>query len=320
MMGTVDNRGYYSRINVTDKVGIIQALIKDMKAKTVCDYGCNTGLMSKGMGLEVNAYDLLEGIPSQPLIGWHYHFEDVTKLKHFKKCDVVLFLSLFHHLLAVDKTKAYELFYKLLLSCKYLIFDCGNLSEPGSAWTTWYQYQKTLFGNEKELMDSFGVPYMVYGNWKICGGQRTIVVFKSEDLKFRVLEKLQRFYVDNIMRLVKYGSMRKVELGVMFHKLMLPNGTTLFAKLRSAEYKGREAKELQNIEKVYNFNQLPFNLIDYYGFSEEYGTLFKWMDFEKVARATAIPQIQTFFESNFGLIDCDVMFCKDKKFVFDFER
>ena len=314
---TVDNLGYYNRIDAAGKRDMIHALLKDMELKQVCDYGCNTGLMSKGQGLDVDAYDMIEGVKEEK--GWRYHLEDITKLRYFKKCDAVLFLSLFHHLLAADKTKAYELFYRLLLSCKYLIFDCGNLSEPGSAWTSWSKFQKTQFKNEKELLDSFGVPYVKHRSWNICGGQRTIVVFKSEDLKFKVVERFRRPLEDYTMQLIKYGATDiRAEPSIQFYKLELPNGTTLFSKLRST--KDREAAELQNIEKVYTAKKFPTKLIVYYGFSEKYGIMFKWTEFDRINRVSSNPPIQKFMEDNFELEDCDFMYFKDKTYMFDFER
>ena len=129
---------------------------------SLLDVGCNNAICSYKIQKELNKDVLGIDFSDDLELPDDYNFikEDISNSCAVREADVILFLSLYHHMLGCyGLDKADGIFFKLLLSCNELIFDTGNLSETGYSGTPWYKVLEKHFDNEKDLLDHFGVPY-----------------------------------------------------------------------------------------------------------------------------------------------------------------
>lgn len=241
-MKTTDNLSYYQR-HTPIKHEFIKDFVKNKleEINIIYDVGCNNGDISyplqKKYGLDVYGIDLSDDLK----IPKDYNFNkvDIVKDNNVFFNDCTLFLSLYHHILgAYGLEVADDIFYKLLLRTKYLIFDSGNLSEIKRKDTYWYKKQKNIFNNEKELLDHFGIKYKILGHWNVGGGNRSVVMFHSDDLnnKFHIMKTYKRLIgsvnqsyglidVDNV------NTIKKSDLhDNLYYKLFHNNKTFFFKK------------------------------------------------------------------------------------------
>lgn len=302
-MHTTDNHTYYKRYPPIKKEGIKQYVKSLNDINVVYDVGCNNGDISyclqKELDIKVLGVDL-----SKSLI----HPDDYV----FKKLDIVnnefvyhndltLFLSLYHHLLreyGLDIVD--DIFLKLLLRTKYLIFDVG--------FTDFFQ-------EEKKLLDHFNLKYVKIGEWHGRRGLRSIVVFDKKELEksfiVKGIYKRKRNKFSKNSGLFDINSQEKnLADGVLFYKLEY-NGKMFFAKKR--KNKNREKLEMKNITKVYNILDNK-QLIKYYGCSEKYGLIFEWLDDFEFVRKDILKT------NNIVLNDVEIINIKGIEKIIDFDR
>jgi len=277
---TVDDNSYYRRHKPV-KVGFVEDFFKNnQEIKTVLDAGCNNGdisyVLQKKYGKQVLGIDLADNLKSPK----DYEFQkvDIVNDSFCNFNDSTLFFSLYHHLFgAYGMEVADDVFMKLLMRTKYLIFDTGNPSEINRSNYGWNIEIKKHFKTEEELLNHFGIPYMVIGKWNVGGGIRTMVVFQSKDMDtcFRVVNKFQRKKVGgHDTKLYEVNSTNGLTGALSFWKLEY-NGRYYFGKMR--HNKELETQELKNIIRVYNEVDKSL-LIKFYGYSLTYGLLYEWVD------------------------------------------
>lgn len=185
-IGAFDGK-YQSYID-ENKKSIVEKFVLKVKPKLLIDVGCNRGELSYGFikyGINVLGIDISSR--EELMLPNDYNFIqlDIVKDDLPFPADVILFLSVYHHIFYnYGKEKADEVFYKLLRKSKYLIFDTGHAEESGIYRQSWIKEVKKYFKTEKELLDHFGVPYEILGKWKTTqGDNRTIVVFTNKELE-----------------------------------------------------------------------------------------------------------------------------------------
>jgi glycosyltransferase involved in cell wall biosynthesis len=170
------------------KKELITRFVLDLRPKSVVDIGCNRGEFSYHLakhGIEVLGVDIS---PREKLnLPPDYNFIqlDVVKEDLPRKADVILFLSVYHHIFYnYGKDKADEVFYKLFRNCRFLVFDSGHPEEVGLYRQGWISEMRKYFKTEKELLDHFGLNYSILGSWCTPQGvRRTVVVFENRNFK-----------------------------------------------------------------------------------------------------------------------------------------
>jgi hypothetical protein len=286
---TTDNKNYHQKFG-TEKTNIIKDYVSKLSdVKKVYDVGCNNGKVSYPLQIELNL-DVLGTDLSNDLEcpkDYNIIYQNIAESNHVYFNDLTLFLSLYHHILgAYDLKTADEVFIKLFLRTKYLIFDTGNLSEINRNNQYWYDAQKKYFKNEDELLKHFNLPYDVIGSWKYGGGIRKVVVFKNENTCFNIIEnfislkgsKNQEYGLkksNDVFEEIKHGENVKP---IIYSKLKW-NDKVFFSKKRIEGYEGFELenKEIKNIEIIYNnFNQKK--LLNFYGYNKNYGLIYEWIE------------------------------------------
>lgn len=321
-MKTTDNKTYYSRHKPL-KFKFIDKFISEKLSdiKSVYDVGCNNGEMSYPLQskykINVKGIDLSRDlkIPED----YDFNVVDIVKDNSIYLNDCTIFLSLYHHILGAYGLKvADDVFYKLLLRTKYLIFDTGNLSEKNRSNTYWYKEQSKHFKNEIELFDHFNIEYDIIGNWGVAGGSRSVVVFYSNSFNENVIEK-------NKFRRLK-GSLNQhhglvnlknenvddkmINKSDCFYQLEINNKQFFSKKHQSSDV---EKSEINNIVQVYN-DLDEKKLIKFYGFSKKYGIIYEWLDNFKYENKVKLKL------NNKTLNDVDVIVVDGIKKYIDFER
>lgn len=176
---------YHSAEPINIKKELITNFILSVKPKTLIDIGCNRGELSypfKKQNINVIGIDIS---PKERLsVPEDYNFiqMNVVESELPMEADVILFLSVYHHIFYnYGKDVADKTFFKLFKKTKYLIFDSGHPEEKGIYRQAWINKLKKFFKNEKELLDHFGIPYKILGNWRTSQeSYRTLVVFENK--------------------------------------------------------------------------------------------------------------------------------------------
>jgi hypothetical protein len=322
MNNTTDNSTYYTR-NKSDKGILVYDFIKDKdNTEFIYDVGCNNGNISYPLQTKLNKRVMGIDLSTDLIHPQDYNFErkDIVKSNDIVYNDCTLFLSVYHHLLGSYNIEiANDVFLKLLLRTKYLIFDTGNISEASGKHHNWYKVQKNIFSSERELINHFNLPYTTLGSWKCGGGTRSVVSFSSNDFDTSV-ETIQEYrrmngskhQIYGLINLEKCKNTKEICNSFVFKKLKW-NNKILFSKKRPNNLK-LEKTEYENIIKVYN-NLDASNLIKFYGYSEKFGLIFEWLDDFKYMGKTKLDI------NGHILKDVDVIQLKDgtKKYI-DFER
>lgn len=320
-MKTTDNSTYHKRTPLY-KRDYIKKFVKNNKdINFIFDVGCNNGMISYPLQTELNKKVLGVDLSNDLDVPKDYEFKNmnVEKSNEIIYNDCTLFLSLYHHILGNSGLKkADDVFYKLLLRTKYLIFDTGNLSEIRRNKTYWYNEQKIHFNNEKELLDHFRIEYNKIGKWDVANGKRTVVVFNNDsfDNSVNVVNEYRRMIGSNnskygLTLLDKISNEYDFFMDISFYELEL-NGKRFFAKKRYNDDE-REKKEIENIVFAYEHMNSD-ELINFYGYSEKYGLIFEWHDNIKyVEKQTKIINGKEFN-------DIDVLEIDGVKKYTDFER
>ena len=302
------------------KVDIVRSFVESAPdINFIYDVGCNNGNMSyplqRDLGKRVVGLDLSSRLNTPK----DYHFVEGSILtsRDVVFNDCTFFLSLYHHILGAHGLQvADNVFYKLLLRTKYLVFDSGNLSESKRRGKYWQAGQKGLFPTEKDLLDHFGLAYRVIGEWGAGGGKRSVVVFtnNSFDQSVAVVQKYKRKYGIRFAKsgLFDYDEVIKREhQGAVYHKLGLGE-FVFFAKKHRDEQ--RNLNEKRNI--VFAYKQIDSGeLIDFFGWSDKYGLIFEWCDDIKWVRRSP-----TFAVGGIALKDVDVVDVNGQRKLIDFER
>jgi hypothetical protein len=322
MSNTTDNSTYYIR-NKSDKEILVYDFIKNKdNIEFIYDVGCNNGNISYPLQTRLNKRVLGVDLSADLIHPADYDFKikDIVSSNDIIHNDCTLFFSLYHHLLGsygIETTN--DVFLKLLLRTKYLIFDTGNVSEISRQSHNWYKIQKNIFPSESSLMNHFGLPYTVLGNWKCGGGTRSVVVFSSNDFdtSVDVIQEYRRLngtarQKTGLIDLENCKNVKQINNLFVFKKLKW-NDKILFSKKRPNNVE-LERKEYENIIKVYNELDAS-NLIKFYGYSEKFGLIFEWLDDFKYIGKTKVTV------GDIKLKDVDIIELKDgtKKYI-DFER
>jgi len=168
------------------KKEIVEKFVLSVKPRTLIDIGCNRDELSyhflkRGvdvLGVDISPREKLNLPPDYKFLQL-----DVAKQELPQTADVILFLSVYHHILYnYGKDKADEVFHRLLKQCRFLVFDSGHPEESGLYRQGWIKEMKKYFKTEKELLDHFGLNYSVLGRWRTTqGSERTIVVFENKN-------------------------------------------------------------------------------------------------------------------------------------------
>ena len=356
---TTDNKTYYARTGLK-KFDAIFDYLKNKNFDSLLDVGCNNAICSYKIQKELNKDVLGIDFSDDLELPDDYNFikEDIFNSCAVREADVILFLSLYHHMLGCyGLNKADDIFFKLLLSCNELIFDTGNLSEIGYSDTPWYKVLAKHFNNEKDLLDHFGVPYKKITSWSSSSGrgERNVVVFKKED--FDKSLKVENVFKRKICGFGDLGKHYPLELvdhlkqddgfkrflqkntlppprtqgetfeGALYFKLGIA-GKSFFSKKRIKEKNNNitEKKEYRTTKTVYNLAQkdeilaeLKSQLITFYGFSETYGLIFEWLENFEYTCSTNI-RIDSRYDEVIELKDVDAVIHNGKVKIFDFER
>lgn len=293
-MNTVDDRSYYRRTG-SGKAAFVEAFVAAQDdINLIYDVGCNNGNMSYPLQHKYNKAVLGVDLSGKLGLPSDYNFKqmDIVEDNSVFMNDCTLFLSLYHHILGWHGLGvADDIFYQLLMRTKYLVFDTGNVSEKKRRKYQWHPAQQKIFSTEKELLDHFGLPYEEIGEWKIGGGSRKIVVFRSADLTADVEGPMYRLYGSprQCVGLVDENFSKHVWKHTVFHKLIIGNKVMFAKKHLDGVYtyrngkelilngKERNQKELDNIIFVYNSLD-KHKLIKFYGYSDKYGLLYEWLD------------------------------------------
>jgi hypothetical protein len=321
-MKTTDNFSYYKR-HQPIKVKFIEDFIKNKTdINNIFDVGCNNGDISYFFQKKYNKNVLGVDLSKNLELPDDYDFKNIDivndNLTYFN--DVTFFLSLYHHLLGAYSLEiADSVFYKLLFRTKYLIFDCGNLSEKNRTNTYWYKKQKEYFNNEKELFDHFNIKYDILDSWNTGGGSRSVVVFYSSDLnnKLNIINEYKRYIgskkqVYGLINICDINSTNNEDIfhENIFYKLEF-NGKYFFSKKHfSCE---KEKNELNNIIDVYNTIDKN-KLINFYGHIKKYGFVYEWLDNIKYNRKWKL------ILNDKILNDVDIITVNNKEKIIDFER
>ena len=279
---TTDDKTYYNR-ETPIKMKFIEDFVKQKDdINIVYDIGCNNGDISynlqKNYDKKVFGIDLSDEL--NPPSDYNFRRIDIVNDNGILMNDCTLFLSLYHHILGNNGIDvADDLFYKLLLRTKYLIFDCGNLSEKDRSDTYWYKKQEEYFKDEKELLDHFHIKYDIIGIWHAGGGKRTVVVFYSDDFddKCEVINSYKRkigthYQQEGLFDVNKCYEDQEFFEKTIFKKL---NNKTFFSKKHLTDDYHKD--ELENIIEIYNIIN-PIKLIKFYGVSKEYGYIYEWLN------------------------------------------
>lgn len=318
---TTDNSTYYKRTTLYKKNYIKDFVDNKKEINFIFDVGCNNGMISYPLQTELNkkvyGVDLSENL-NVP-IDYNFDKMDIENSNEIIYNDCTLFLSLYHHILGNSGIKkADDVFYKLLLRTKYLIFDTGNLSEIRRMGTYWYKEQIKHFKNEQQLFDHFKIKYNKIGSWDVAQGKRNVIVFtkKSFDDSVIIINEYKRMIGSKnskygLTLLDKITDKSNFFMDISFYELEL-NGKRFFAKKRFNNKK-REIKEIDNIVFAYN-HMNPDELIKFYGYSEKYGLIFEWIDNIKyIKKETKIINDRKY-------TDMDVLEIDGVKKYTDFER
>jgi len=304
---TADDYTYYSRgpgEKLLKQGQIYNFIVSQTDITSIYDVGCNNGLMSKGfLG---KGYDVLGIDASQNLsIPQNYPFKnvDVTQQDFVHCADVTLFLSVYHHLLySVGRSFASTLFYSLLLRSNYLIFDSGNPSEAYRQDHTWMKEMKKYVSTEKELLESFGLPYEVIGLWPTGGGSRSLAVYRRQMFDEHV-KKVNQFKLLLASKGEEYGLIEldndhvtSIKMGdityafdpdTTYYKLQLGSSFFLAQKNKGSIDKASLISRL-NTRSVNN------NTLAFIGFSDRYGIIYEWRDGYEVSVKTIQETNSTF--------------------------
>lgn len=164
------------------KKKIVTDFILKLMPRKVVDVGCNKGEMSYHLikhGIEVIGIDISPKEALNPPDDYPFIQMNVAEQEIPFTADVIIFLSVYHHLVYnYGLEKADEVFFKLLSKTKYLLFDSGHPQETGIYRQSWVNELRKHFSSERELLDHFSIPYEILGKWKTNqGDERTIVVF-----------------------------------------------------------------------------------------------------------------------------------------------
>ena len=317
-MNTVDNASYYRR-TPTGKEALVRSFVESRDdIDFIFDVGCNNGLMSyqlqRDLGKRVYGVDLSTKL--SPPADYHFDNVDIVKSNDVVLNDCTLFLSLYHHVLGWHGLEvADDLFYRLLLRTKYLVFDSGNLTESRRRKYMWHPAQKKHFSNEADLLSHFGVPYEVLGMWSVGGGVRTVVVFERDGFDGAV-ELVQRYKRKNGTRYIPEGLFDHDAVipkecdWISFFKLRL--GDRLFFAKKHHDDRLNHT-ELSNIVHVYKYVD-PGRLLKFYGYSEKYGLIYEWVD-KMVYKGHVKPVI-----GGKKFTDIDVFDVGGREVWIDFER
>lgn len=311
---TVDSSSYYSRHKPTKQLCIKDFVSKKSDINIIYDVGCNGGEISIPLleiGKKVLGIDLATDLKFPD--GFEFKKMDIVNDEYIHFNDCTLFLSLYHHIFGKYGMEiADELFMKLLLRSKYLIFDTGNLSEKQRLHLPWMEEQKTHFKTEKDLLDHFNIPYEQIGDWSCGGGKRSVVVFSNENIPFKVVNEYRRKLIGGKdTKLYEINETSGLYDGVKFTKLE-HNGKIYFGKDR---VNGNEI-ELNNITKIYNDNKINTdNLIDFMGQSNKYGLIFEWINITKTIQSNV-----EFIFDDMTLKDVQKVEVDGKIKYIDFER
>lgn len=177
---------YQDTLDPTKKK-LVYEFITKVKANKVIDIGCNRGELSYNLtrlGIEVLGVDISPreklGLPDD----YRFLQLDIAQQELEETADVILFLSLYHHLFYnYGLEKADAVFFNLYSKCRYLVFDSGHPEEKGIFRQAWINKMREFFKTERELLDHFQLPYSVLGRWRTSqGSYRTIVVFENQEL------------------------------------------------------------------------------------------------------------------------------------------
>lgn len=320
---TTDDSSYYNRHKPV-KAEFVEKWFtdnSDLNLSTIYDVGCNNGDISYPLQIKFNVDVMGVDLSDNLTLPKDYKFKrlDVVNEEYVNYPDVTLFFSLYHHILgSYGLETADEVFLKLLLRTKYLIFDTGNASETNRMSHNWYR--KSPFKSEKELLDHFRLPYKVIGKWSCGGGNRSVVVFNKDDFDIIVEEKQKykrKKLVEDDIRLfeniVLYQISDDLTDIVLFYKLKFLN-KAIFAKKRCEDDIGIEKQELENIKTVYN-NVSKNRLIKYYGYSKKYGLIYEWVNDIKFIR----KKIELNFD-DMNLVDVEEIEVQGERKYIDFER
>ncbi len=166
-----------------EKKKIIEQFVLSVKPKTIVDIGCNRGELSYGFknyGMRVIGIDISSKKDLQVPEDYEFIQMNIAESDLPIEADVILFLSVYHHLVFnYDLKKADDVFFKLLSKTFYLVFDSGHPEEKGIYRQGWISKLRQYFSTEKELLEHFKVPYQTLGRWRTSQGDyRTIVAFK----------------------------------------------------------------------------------------------------------------------------------------------
>lgn len=166
------------------KKKIVTDFILKVKPRKIIDIGCNKGELSydfmkygiEVLGIDISSRESLNLPSDYPFVQMNIAEQDFPF-----NADVILFLSVYHHLVYnYGLKRADEIFFRLLSKAKYLIFDSGHPQERGIYRQNWINELRKYFSSEKELLDHFSIPYETLGKWKTPqGDERTIVVFTN---------------------------------------------------------------------------------------------------------------------------------------------
>lgn len=281
---SVDNSSYYSRVGL-GKVGVVLDFVRGLGGvSSVLDVGCNNGLISHALGVELGVsvlgIDLSDGL-SVP-VGYNFVRDNVVTRGVVDSADVVLFLSLYHHILFLYGVEvADKLFFRLLSRCEVLLFDCGNVSEVRHSSFDWFKVQGGLFGSERELLEHFGLPFEVVGEWRTGGGVRSVVAFRRSDLigSLEVVDVFRRLNTKREENPVLFREGGVVPAGVVFEDAVFYrlrwNGFDFFGKFRGDV--GLLGREFGNVCGVYGEVD-GGSLIPFYGLLGEFGLVFDWVE------------------------------------------
>ena len=324
---TTDNYTYHNSLSPVKK-NIIDNFIlsNDTEIKSLLDIGCNSGKLSSKytktkdvLGIDLTPKNELNLPPD-----YNYENIDIATVKYSKKkYDLILFLSVYHHLLGkYGINKADRIFYRILTQSKYLLFDVGNTSEINRKDYPWFIQQSKIFNNEKELLDHFGVPYQILGRWDVAGGNRTIVLFKREDFykSLQIVETYRRYNSGNkqYLGLIKESSIKNysdIYMYRRFYKLKL-GFCYFFAKEYDLSFKDGEKfknSELKNLLLVYDNldnNKLLFN----FGVKNNNTLIFEWIDNLKYVKSIQLNNLPHLKDVNVTTDEYN------KEYYIDFER
>ena len=330
-MNTVDDKSYYRRTGSGKAAFIDKFISKHEDVNLIYDVGCNNGNMSYPLQHKYNKTVVGVDLSKKLSLPSDYNFKqlDIVEDNSVFFNDCTFFLSLYHHVLGWHGLEvADDLFYRLLMQSKYLVFDTGNVSEKKRRKYQWHPAQEKEFSSEKELLDHFGLPYEEIGEWQIGGGSRKMVVFRSKHFDYSVSAQgsLYRLYgsPSQAKGLVEDKLHKDVWEHTSFHKLTIGDKAIFAKKHIDGVYtykngkelilngKERNEAELKNITAVYDKRDKD-ELLKFYGYSPKYGMLFEWMDeFEYVCKD------RNFMVGEMKLKDVDKVIYKGKVKYIDF--